>query len=151
MEILPRFCICYYNESYVHLLKEKKIRNIIHISKKELFTKIEYVEEIRIPIDYNENDSIEHMNNILYQQLFDITEYIHNKLLTNQKILLIGYDYKQDIDNLIIAYLIRYGKLTVKDSILFLRSKKKDIFSPKILFYDSLNKFYEHLNKNNKK
>jgi protein-tyrosine phosphatase len=150
MEILPRFWISYYNDSYVHLLKEKKIRNIIHISKKESFTKIEDLEEIRIPIDYNEHDSIDHMNNILYQQLFDITEYIHDKLLTNQKILLLGYDYKQDIDNLIIAYLIRYGKLTIKDSILFLRSKKKNIFVPKILFYDSLNKFYDHINKNKK-
>lgn len=147
MEILPRFWICYYNESYIHLLKEKKIRNILHISKKESFTKMEHLEEIRIPINYNEHDSIEHMNNILFQQLFDITEYIHDKLLTNQKILLIGYDDKQDIDNLITAYLIRYGKLTVKDAILFLRSKKKNIFVPKILFYDSLNKFYEQLNK----
>jgi len=150
MEILPRFWISYYNDSYVYLLKEKKIRNILHISKKESFTKMEDLEEIRIPIDYNEHDSIDHMNNILYQQLFDITEYIHNKLLTNQKILLIGYDYKQDIDNLIIAYLIRYGKLTVKDAILFLRSKKNNIFVPKILFYDSLNKFYEQLNRNKK-
>jgi protein-tyrosine phosphatase len=150
MEILPRFWISYYNDSYVYLLKEKKIRNILHISKKESFTKMEDLEEIRIPIDYNEHDSIDHMNNILYQQLFDITEYIHDKLLTNQKILLIGYDDKQDIDNLIIAYLIRYGKLTVKDAILFLRSKKNNIFVPKILFYDSLNKFYEQLNRNKK-
>jgi hypothetical protein len=147
MEILPHFWIGYYSDKFIRLIKEKHIRNIIHLSKNNSFTKIENLEEIRIPIDYDENDSYEEINNILYQQLFDITYYIHDKIINNKKILLLSNDDKQDIDAIIIAYFIRYGKLNIRDSIISLKSKKDDIFSPKCIFYDSLNKFYYEINK----
>ena len=142
MEILPHLWIGYYSDKFIRLIKEKNIKNIIHLSKNNSFTKIQNIEEIRVPIDYNEDDTYEHMNNMLYQQLFDITDYIHNKIINNQKVLLIGHDYRQDIDSILIAYYMRYGKLTIRDSIIFLKSKKYNIFSPKCLFYDALNRFY---------
>jgi hypothetical protein len=146
MEILPHFWIGYYNDD-LYFIKEKKIKNIIHLSKKEKFIKILNTEEIVIPIDYNDNDTYEEQNNTMYEHLFDITNYIHDKIINNQKVLLLGYEYKQDIDTIIISYLIRYGKLNIHNSILFLRTKKENIFSPKCLFYLSLNKFYNQLNK----
>ena len=148
MEIIPHFWIAYYDNYYIDIIKQKNIKNIIHISKNEPFTKRENIEEIRIPIDYNDNDSLETINNVLYQQLFDITDYIHDKIINNEKVLLLGYNYKQDIDNITVAYLIRFGKLTVKEAIFALKSKKNDIFIPKIMFYNALNKFYNELNKN---
>jgi len=87
------------------------------------------------------------MNNLMLQQLSDITEYIHDKIINNEKVLLIGYYNKQDLDTIIVAYLLKYAKLTIHDAILFLRSKKSDIFSPKCLFYFALNKFYNNLAK----
>jgi len=146
MEVLPHFWISYYkNKLNLSIIKEKKIKNIIHISKNESFLKKNInVEEIRIPIDYNDNNSYEEQNNIMYEQLFDITEYIHNKITGNQNILLLGYEFKQDLDTIIIAYYIRYGKLNIRDSIIFLKSKKENIFEPKCLFYFALNKFYEN-------
>lgn len=83
----------------------------------------------------------------MYQYLYDTTDYIHEKIINNENILLLGYIYKQDIETIIIAYFIRYGKLTIHDSILFLKSKKNNIFDPKCLFYFSLNKFYHECNK----
>jgi len=146
MEVLPHFWIGYYkNKLNLSIIKEKKIKNIIHISKNESFLKKNInVEEIRIPIDYNDNNSYEEQNNIMYEQLFDITEYIHNKIMGNENILLLGYEFKQDLDTIIIAYYIRYGKLNIRDSIIFLKSKKENIFEPKCLFYFALNKFYEN-------
>ena len=146
MEILPHFWIGYYNENFF-FIKEKKIKNIIHLSKTEKFIKINNTEEIKIPLDYTDNNSYEEQNNVIYQQLFDVTDYIHDKIINNQKVLLLGYEYKQDIDTIIVAYLIRYAKLNIRDSILFLRTKKENIFSPKCLFYISLNRFYNQLNK----
>jgi protein-tyrosine phosphatase len=146
MEILPHLWISYYGEN-LYFIKEKKIKNIIHLSKKDNYIKKLDIEEIKINIDYNENTSYEDMNNIMYQHLFDITDYIHEKILNNQKILILGDYSKQDIDTILIAYYIRYGQLTIQDSIIYLKSKKENIFSPKCLFYSSLNKFYNELNK----
>ena len=147
MEILPHFWIAYYSEN-LYFIKEKKLKNIIHLSKTENFIKKFDTEEIKIPIDYTDDNSYEEQNNIIYQHLFDITDYIHNKIMNNEKILVLGYEHKQDIDTIIVAYLIRYAKMNIHDSILFLRTKKENIFYPKCLFYFSLNRFYNQLNKN---
>ena len=144
MEILPHFWIGYYKERIKEIIIKKKIRNIIHLSKKEYFFKNSNIEEIMIPIDYNKNDSYEISNNIMYQHLYDITDYIHEKIINNNNILLIGYLDKQDIDTIIIAYFIRFGKMNIENSIRFLKSKKNDIFIPKCYFYFALNKFYNY-------
>lgn len=147
MEILPHFWVSYYNENY-SVIKEKKIKNVIHLSKYEKFIKKLDLDEIRIPIDYTEDESMETQNNIIYQHLFDVTDYVHEKIINNEKVMLLGQYNKQDLDVFIVAYLIRFGKLNIQNSILFLKSKKKDIFDPKCLFFFALNKFYIELNKN---
>jgi protein-tyrosine phosphatase len=149
MEILPHFWIHYYNnEGKLKIIKNKKINTIIHLSKNNSFLKNNSdIEEIRIPIDYNDSNSYEEQNNIMYQYLFDITDFIHNKITNNEKILLIGEDQKQDLDTIIVAYFIRYGRMTIYNSTIYLKTKKKNVFEPKCLFYASLNKFYEEVNK----
>ena len=141
MEILPHFWITYYCENF-SFIKRKKIKNIIHLSKSHPFLKRDDTEEIRIPIDYKEEDSYEEQNLVMYQYLYDITDYIHEKIINNENILLIGDLFKQDIETIIVAYFIRFGKLNIHDSILFLRTKKSNIFEPKCLFFFALNKFY---------
>jgi hypothetical protein len=147
MEILPHFWISYYKTN-LHIIKKKNIKNIIHLSKLETFVKKMDLEEIRIPIDYDDTDSYEEQNNILYQHIFDITDYIHEKILNNENILLLGYESKQDVDAIITAYIIRFGKINTNDAINFLKSKKKYVFEPKCMFYPALNKFYYEINKN---
>lgn len=146
MEVLPHFWITFYNEN-LNIIRDKKINTIIHLSKFKEFIKKDNIEELRIPIDYNNEQSYEEQNNIMYQHLFDITNYIHDKIINNNNILLIGEIKKQDIDTIIIAYFIRYGKLNIANSIIFLKTKKDDIFSPKCFFYAALNKFYNEINK----
>lgn len=145
MEILPHFWVGYYKENLLNIIKKKKIKNIIHLSKNESFIKKIDLEEIRIPIDYNESQQLEEQNNIVYQYLFDITDYIHDKIINNGNILLIGYLHKQDIDTIIISYFIRFGKLNLHESISFLKSKKKYVFVPKCLFFHALSKFYNRV------
>jgi hypothetical protein len=148
MEILPHFWVGYFkNNENTFIIKNKNIKCIILLSKYEPFFKKSDVEELRIPIDYEEGDSFEEKNNIMYQHLFDITDYIHERLIKNNNVFLLGYENKQDIDIIIIAYFIRFGKISVGDSIAFLKSKKKYIFEPKCLFFFALNKFYNEINK----
>jgi hypothetical protein len=147
MEILPHFWIGYYH-NFIHMIKEKRIKHILYLSKTEEFIKKKDMEQIRIPIDYDIDSSIEEKNNILYQHLFDITEYIHEKVNMNKNILLLGDQDRQDIDVIICCYFIRYGKISIEDSIQFLKSKKKNIFFPKCFFYSALSQFYERIKKN---
>ena len=146
MEVLPHFWITYYLKNN-NFIKEKKINYIIHLSKHESFIKKNYIEEIRILIDYTEKDNLEDINNIMYQYLFDITDYIHQKILENNNVLIIGYDNKQDIETIVAAYFIKYGKLNINQAVLFLKTKKKDIFEPRVNFFNALNRFYYELNK----
>jgi len=146
MEVLPHFWINYYNENY-YIIKEKKIKNIIHLSKYEPYIKKMDLDEIRIPLDYNEDESMEKQNIIIYQHLYDVTDYIHNKIINNEKVMLLGKYGTQDLDVFVVAYLIRFAKVNIQSAILFLKSKKKNIFDPKCLFYFALNKFYNELNK----
>lgn len=143
MEVLPHFWIGYYKEN-LHIIKTKKIKNIIHLSKDEPFIKKGEIEQIRVPIDYDENQSLEIQNNIMYQHLYDIIDYIHEKIINNSNILLIGYSNKQDIDTIVIAYFIKFGKLNIREAIICYKSKKEDIFNPKCNFYYALNKFYNN-------
>ena len=149
MEILPHFWVGYFKQTG-KIIKEKNIKCIIHLSKHEPYIKKIDVEELRIPIDYDEEDNLEKKNNIFYQQLFDITDFIHEKVVNNSNILILGYENRQDIDVIIIAYFIRFGKLNINNSIQFLKSKKKDIFIPKCIFFYALNKFYNTFNSNDK-
>ena len=82
----------------------------------------------------------------MYDYLYDITEHIHKKITNNTNVLLIGNNNKQDIDTIIIAYFIKYGKISIHDAILFLKSKKNNIFNNKCMFYPALNKFYTFCN-----
>ena len=145
MEVLPHFWINYYNENYI-IIKEKKIKNIIHLSKYEPYIKKLNLDEIRIPLDYEEDDTMEKQNITIYQYLYDVTDYIHNKIVNNEKVMLLGKNGKQDIDIFVIAYLIRFAKINIPRAIFFFKSKKKNIFEPKCLFYFALNKFYYEFN-----
>ena len=144
MEILPHIWISYYNDNITNIIKKKNIELIIHLSSTNNYVKKNNLEQIRIPIDYEEDTTYEDKNNTMYNILFDITDFMHEKISKNKKILLIGIYDKQDIDTIIIAYLIRYAKLNINNSIIYLNTKKENIFYPKFLFYDAINKFFNH-------
>jgi len=151
MEIIPHFWVADF-ETYddMSFLKEKKIKCIINISKYKNFSNSnskQSIDEIRIPIDYDEDvDNPNAINSMLYDHLFDITEYIHDKVINSKNILLVGYSIKEDIDTIIAAYFIRYAKVDVKEALKYVKTKRENAFIYKILFYPALNKFYETLN-----
>lgn len=140
MEVLPHFWIAFYKENLT-IIKTKKIKNIIHLSKYEPFIKKNDIDEIRIPIDYEENQTLEIQNNIMYQHLYDITDYIHDKIINNSNILLLGYNNKQDIDTIVVAYFIKYGKLSIRDALLCYKSKKKIFLMINVCFIQHLINF----------
>ena len=146
MEILPHFWISntIKNNSY---LKSKEIKNIIFLSNNEQFIKNYHEEQIRINLE-DLTDDIKQRNIILYQNLFDVTYYIHEQLNKNNNVLLIGNENDEQIlDIFILAYFMRYGKTTLEYALCFLFSKKKNCLQPKFYYKNCLLKFQEELNK----
>lgn len=145
MEIIPHFWINYYDNNNYSNIKEKKIKYIIHLSKYGSFINKNDIDELRIPINYTEDDTLENKNMLIYQYLYDVTEYIHDKIIHNKNILLLGENNKEDLDIFIVAYFIRYGKMNIQNAFISLKSKKNIVHS-KSLFYYALNKFSNELN-----
>ncbi len=143
MEILPHFWISN-NLKNNNFVQRKNIKVIIILSKNIKFLKNYHHEQIRIPLE--EFDNINFRNNIIYQHLFDVTNFIYEKINDNKKILLVGNEYDENIINIfILAYIIRYGRLKPEYSYYFLKSKKNNINEPLNNFYQILNKFYNLL------
>ena len=143
MEILPHFWI---SDKIKHLnfIKQKNIKSVVFLSKFLNYYKNVDVEQIRIPLEItnnNKNDNI-----IVFQHLYDVTNFIFEKIYNNKNILLIGNEKDSSILYLfILCYYIRYGKLDIKNILLFLETKiKMEYFS----FNDALFRFYNQINKN---
>jgi hypothetical protein len=142
MEILPHLWVSYSIKNS-NFLKSKNIKCVIFLSKYLNYYKHVEIEQIRIPLeisDNNKNDNI-----IVYQHLYDTTNFIFEKIFNNKNILIIGNEKDESYLYLIIlSYFIRYGKLDIKNSLLFLETKiKMNYFN----FNDALFKFYNEINK----
>lgn len=123
-----------------YFLKEKNIKSIINCTKDLEFNhKYKYIDNIRISIDDNHN-SIEN-NTILYDNLHGIINYIHNKLNHNDAILIYCDTCKQRSVAIVAAYIIKYGKVSLDQSINYIKSKRSECFIPNINFYEALHKF----------
>ena len=143
MEILPHFWISDKIKN-LNFIKQKNIKSVVILSKFLNYYKNVDIEQIRIPLEItnnNKNDNI-----IVFQHLYDVTNFIFEKIYNNKNILLIGNEKDSSILYLfILCYYIRYGKLDIKNSLLFLETKlKMEYFS----FNDALFKFYNQINKN---
>ena len=137
MEVLPHFWVSQTPKS-IDFISSKKIKSILFLSKYKDFYKNTSIEQLRIPLqvtDDNENDNVQ-----IYQHLYDTTHFIYEKMITNKNIFLIGNEEDFSILYLfIVAYLIRYGKLSMQHSLQFLNSK---IFIQSFRYHNALFQFY---------
>ena len=144
MEILPHFWISEKPKN-IDFLKIKNIKSIIFLSKYVKYYKNLDVEQIRISIEISNNNKLDNINN--FEHLYDVTQFIFEKIYNNKNILLIGNEKDNSILYLfILCYYIRYGKLDIKNSLLFLETKIKMKY---FHFNEALFKFYNQINKNN--
>lgn len=144
MEILPHFWISEKPKN-IDFLKIKNIKSIIFLSKYVKYYKNLDIEQIRISIEISNNNKLDNINN--FEHLYDVTQFIFEKIYNNKNILLIGNEKDNSILYLfILCYYIRYGKLDIKNSLLFLETKIKMKY---FHFNEALFKFYNQINKNN--
>ena len=77
----------------------------------------------------------------MYEYLNETTEFIFKKLNKNKIILVVCENGNQKSCAIITAYLIKYGKLSLNNSIKSLRTKHNTAFYPSIDYINSLNMF----------
>ncbi len=151
MEVYPHLYTSTYDVyKELNIIKNKKIKIIIHVSKSKKFVAKDVIEEIRLPIEFNDDDfDFEHINLELYNYIHDIIEFIYTKLKENKNVLLLGFKHKQEVDVLVAAFYIKYGKVTPQLAIYYLRTKKTNIFLPECYYDKCLDYYYQHVSKQN--
>jgi len=122
--------------------KDNNIEIVINCSKDIPFIELD-VEKVRLKInDDLEKDEIINM----YQNLDYITDYINKNLLLCKNILVHCYAGKQRSATVIVAYLMRYGKMNLYKTMELIKSKKKDVFTPTCNFIEALKLYNKDIN-----
>ena len=131
------------------IINEKRVKFIINLSSSSLVTKykLHNVNELNIPIDYRDDDDIMYINNVVYDYIYDIIENIHENLLNNHVVLLIGHNYRDDVNVITCSYFIKYGMVDVSEAVKYLQSKKSNVFIRRNNFEYCLSKVYMKTNK----
>ena len=97
-----------------------------------------YTKNIRIAVNDNlKSSEIDKM----YSYLHKACDIINKYLSLNKKILVHCYAGKQRSACVIAAFLIKYADMTLKKSIIAIKSKRLISFTPNINFLDALKKF----------
>lgn len=97
-----------------------------------------YTTNIRIAVNDNlKSSEIDKM----YSYLHKACDIINKYLSLNKKILVHCYAGKQRSACVIAAFLIKYADMTLKNSIIAIKSKRLISFTPNINFLDALKKF----------
>jgi len=120
---------------------ENNIDVVINCSKDIPFYS-NYTENIRIAVDDSlEEEEIEK----LYTYMDKATILINTKLLEQKSVLVHCYAGKQRSAAIVAAYLMKYGNLSLNDSLQSIKSKRLIAFTPGINFKNALNKFEKYL------
>jgi predicted protein tyrosine phosphatase len=115
-------------------LKQNRITVLINCTKTLPFPdNAGLIHVLRVSVRDNlETSEIEKMRKYLVPVSDKIAEW-----LPNHNILVHCYAGRQRSSSIILAYLIRYGELTLDEAIRLLQSKKEDTCSPQFNFYNS--------------
>tara|TARA_B100001094_G_scaffold331897_1_gene401821 strand:+ start:783 stop:1226 length:444 start_codon:yes stop_codon:yes gene_type:complete len=122
--------------------KDNSIDIVINCSKDLPFINLE-IEKVRLKVHDNlEKDEIISMYNLLEYT----TKYINDNLLLCKNILIHCYAGKQRSATLVVAYIMKYGKMNLYKTIELLKTKKKNVFTPSINFIEALKLYNKDIN-----
>ncbi len=144
-EIIPNLFIGNLNTSYdLEFLKLNKINCIINCTINKQFINYENIKyKYRIPIKDDKTDQEAYL---LYLVLDQVVEIIYKHIKNNDNILVHCYAGKQRSVSCILAFLIKYGKLSLEISLKLMRNKYNIAGTPELNFYKSLKYYEEKLN-----
>ena len=144
-EIFPKLWICSKKDLNDNgFIKSRSITCIINCTisndTKDIDKSIDY---LRIPISDNPAISSTTDNELMLSNLPMIVEYIHQKLIINKVVLICCNTGMQRAPSIVAAYLMKYGKVSLKKSITYIQGKRCDTFKPMMNFYVALEKYHD--------
>ena len=93
-------------------------------------------------IDITKDERQYKENNLKFlKYIRKIVPHIHKKLLKRKNILVCCEKGEQQSANILLCYLIKYGKLSLIDAIKLVKTKRPTIFTPGINFQEALVQF----------
>jgi hypothetical protein len=148
MEVVPYLYYEYYEaKKNDKLFKRSKIKCIIHLSGKERqFGSSSGGEFEEMLIDLSgytlERSSEQQINVHLYSYLYDLIEFIYKKVvLENSPVCILGYEGKQDIDAILMAYFIKFAQVNYQEAHHYVMSKKMNNYYERSYYYPCLKKY----------
>ncbi len=129
-------------------LKDKQIQCVINCTDRHPFAddpivKIKYRLPVKDNLDINEITK-------LYQSLDDLCDHIKSHIVSCN-VLIHCYAGKQRSATVIIAYLMKHGKMDLSSALIAVKSKKPDVFEPQFNFEPALQLYWEKLNQSEEK
>lgn len=120
---------------------DHKIKCVINCSKDIPFYN-EKCKNVRVSV----HDNLEKKEiNRLYDYFDTCSDFIHRHLSDNKPILVHCYAGKQRSASIILAYLMKYAKISLYDGVSLIQSKRFQAFTPGINFLSSLEKYENYL------
>lgn len=123
-------------------ISSKRIKTIINCSKKSPVCSVKF--SYRVPVSIPKQSSVDNFE-YLYIHLNDCVDYIHQKMSNENKVLVCCFDAKQLSPAIIVAYLMKYGKVNLPTAKKYVMSKCRGVFSPDMIFKNSLEMYQKYL------
>ncbi len=149
IEILPFLYISYYeDEKTPKFFHKYKIKTFIHLTTHtKKHSQFNEFENVFIELPYNIDTMNEpQINTLFYSYLYDLVEFLFQKIIIqNENVCILGFQNKQDIDALLMAYFIKYAKVNYQEAHHYVMSKKLNNNYDKSYYYPCLKKFIQQL------
>lgn len=146
VEIIPLLWIGDKDDAYdINFIQDNNIDIVINCTSEIPYPKWykdgDNIKYLRYPFRDNPNQNGYNDNHQMFEELNNITDYIHEHLLQLKSILVHCHLGKQRSPTVIAGYLMRFGKMDLNNAMQCLEQKKNDVFKPSPNFYPALKKF----------
>lgn len=147
-EIITGLWIGNTNDYNSNFIQNKNITSVITNLKQKNIKNIEFI-YLPLNINYNKlnNEYINNLNGLFIDYIYDIIEYIHNKIINFKNVLICCKTCEQISPAIITIYLIKFGKIEPNKCIKYIKSKCGRAFPDEKSFFE--NAFYKLYNKYN--
>lgn len=123
-------------------ITSKNIDVIVNCSKNYNVCSVKF--NYRLPISSTATD-ISSEFEVMYNHLSNCVDFIYEKINQEQSVLVCCPNAKQVSPTVIVAFIMKYGKVSIPNAIRFVESKYKGVFKPNMIFRNSLEMYQKYL------
>jgi hypothetical protein len=123
-------------------ISNKNIQVIVNCSRDYSTCNVKY--NYRVPVVAAAGEYAKQCE-ILYNYIPQSVDYIHNKIMDGYKVLVCCPTGRQQSATIIVAYIMKYGLVSLQVGNKYITSKYKGVFQPEMIFKNSLEMYQKYL------